>query len=144
VTTLQIRPFLFVLDNFEQVCPPIGGRRDIKPLPRLFKVLLAASVAFYGGGISVAPLAPDTAVQLLYSGQSRLRPNFLLTAENSPAIRTSVYAWMVLPLADRLGGARTKSVPSAILTGCKAGLQLLIGGALDLPKRQTALATPLM
>jgi len=93
----------------------------------------------------VAPLAQDSAVQLFVQRAIAARPNFLLTAENSPAIRDICLRLDGLPLAIELAAARTKVLsPSAILDRLQSRLQLLIGGRLICPNGNRHSATPLI
>jgi predicted ATPase/serine/threonine protein kinase len=139
----QSGPFLFVLDNFEQVLPAAAVVAEILAACPTLKVLVTSRecLRIYGEQeFPVAPLAQDSAMQLFAQRAIAVRPNFALTAENSPAIRDICLRLDGLPLAIELAAARTKLLsPRAILDRLQSRLQLLTGGALDLPKRQQAL-----
>jgi predicted ATPase len=63
-----------------------------------------------------------------------------MTPENSAAIQEICSRLDGLPLAIELAAARTKLLsPSAILDRLQSRLQLLTGGAHDLPERQQTL-----
>ena len=63
-----------------------------------------------------------------------------MTADSTPAIREICSRLDGLPLAIELAAARTKVLsPSAILDRVQSRLQLLTGGAVDLPQRQQTL-----
>ena len=67
-------------------------------------------------------------------------PDFAITSENAPAVREICSRLDGLPLAIELAAARTKVLsPGAILDRLQSRLQLLTGGALDLPERQQTL-----
>ena len=69
-----------------------------------------------------------------------VRPNFVVTAENSTAIREICARLDGLPLAIELAAARTRLLsPNAILDRLQSRLHLLTGGARDLPERQQTL-----
>jgi len=136
-------PFLFVLDNFEQVLPAATLLAEILAACPTVKMLVTsrAGLRLYGEQeFPVAPLEPDSAVQLFVQRATAVRPNFTLTAENTSVIGQICSRLDGLPLAIELAAARTKLLsPSAILERLGSRLQLLTGGALDLPERQQTL-----
>lgn len=136
-------PFLFVLDNFEQVLPAATFVAEILAACPNLKVLVTsrACLRVYGEQeFPVAPLEQDSAVQLFVQRATAVRLNFTMTAENSGAIREICSRVDGLPLAIELAAARTKLLsPQAILERLESRLQLLTGGALDLPERQQTL-----
>lgn len=88
----------------------------------------------------MAPLEQNSAVQLFAQRAAAVRPNFAITGENSAVIREICSKLDGLPLAIELAAARTKLLsPNAILERLQSRLQLLTGGALDLPERQQTL-----
>src|SRR5262249_23321672 len=88
----------------------------------------------------VAPLQPQSAVQLFVHRATGVRLNFSMSTENSAVIQEICSRLDGLPLAIELAAARTKLLsPSAILDRLQSRLQLLTGGALDLPERQQTL-----
>jgi predicted ATPase/DNA-binding winged helix-turn-helix (wHTH) protein len=136
-------PFLFVLDNFEQVLPAATMVAQILAACPTLKILVTsrACLRVYGEQeFPVAPLEHNSAVQLFVQRATAVRPNFTITAENSSAIREICARLDGLPLAIELAAARTKLLsPVAILDRLQSRLQLLTGGALDLPERQQTL-----
>jgi predicted ATPase/DNA-binding winged helix-turn-helix (wHTH) protein len=136
-------PFLFVLDNFEQVLPAATVLAEILAACPMVKVLVTsrACLRIYGEHeFPVAPLQQNSAVELFVQRATAVRPNFAVTGENSAAIREICLRLDGLPLAIELAAARTKVLsPSAILDRLQSRLQLLTGGALDLPERQQTL-----
>lgn len=139
----QSGPFLFVLDNFEQVLPAGKVVAEILASCPALKVLVTSRecLRIYGEQeYPVAPLEEDSAVQLFVQRAAAVRPTFALNPENSEAIREICRRLDGLPLAIELAAARTKLLsPSAILERLQSRLQLLTGGPLDLPKRQQTL-----
>ncbi|MBV8053059.1 MAG: winged helix-turn-helix domain-containing protein, partial [Acidobacteriaceae bacterium] len=136
-------PFLFVLDNFEQVLPAATLVAEMLAACPTLKVLVTsrACLRLYGEQeFPVAPLDQPSAVQLFVQRATAVRPNFAMTTENSAAIGGICSRLDCLPLAIELAAARTKLLaPVAILDRLQNRLQLLTGGALDLPERQQTL-----
>lgn len=137
------RPFLFVLDNFEQVLPAGRVVAEILASCPTVKALVTSRecLRIYGEQeFPVAPLEEDSAVQLFIQRATAVRPNFAVNVDNSDAIREICRRLDGLPLAIELAAARTKLLSaSAILERLQSRLQLLTGGPLDLPKRQQTL-----
>ena len=136
-------PFLLLLDNFEQVLPAaslVGG--ILAGCPSL-KILVTSRscLRLYGEHeFPVAPLRQSSAMELFVQRATAVRPNFAVTIENEPAIRDICTRLDGLPLAIELAAARTKVLsPTAILDRLQRRLQLLTGGAVDLPERQQTL-----
>jgi predicted ATPase/DNA-binding winged helix-turn-helix (wHTH) protein/predicted negative regulator of RcsB-dependent stress response len=136
-------PFLFLLDNFEQVLPAATLVAEILADCPNLKVLVTsrACLRIYGEQeFPVSPLEQNSAVQLFVQRATAVRPNFAITADNSTTIPEICSRLDGLPLAIELAAARTKLLsPKAILERLKSRLQLLTGGALDLPERQQTL-----
>ena len=136
-------PFLFVLDNFEQVLPAATLVADTLAACPSLKVLVTsrAALRLYGEQeFPVTPLEQDSAVQLFVNRATAVRPNFAVTPENSETIREICMRLDGLPLAIELAAPRTKLLsPQAILDRLQSRLQLLTGGAIDLPERQQTL-----
>lgn len=136
-------PFLLVLDNFEQVLPAATLVAELLAACPTLKALVTSRecLRIYGEQeFPVAPLQQDSAVQLFVQRAAAVRPNFVMTSENSTAIREICSRLDGLPLSIELAAARTKVLsPRAILDRLQSRLQLLTGGALDLPERQQTL-----
>jgi predicted ATPase len=136
-------PFLLVLDNFEQVLAAATIVADILEACPSLKVLVTsrAALRIYGEQeFPVSPLAQDSAIELFIQRASAVRPSFSMTPENAPAIREICSRLDGLPLAIELAAARTRVLsPSTMLDRLESRLQLLTGGALDLPQRQQTL-----
>jgi predicted ATPase/DNA-binding winged helix-turn-helix (wHTH) protein len=136
-------PFLLVLDNFEQVLPGATTVAEIlRGCPSL-KILVTSRAClriYEEQEFPVAPLEQNSAVELFAQRARTVRPNFVITSENADAIRQICLRLDGLPLAIELAAARTKVLsPSAILGRLQSRLQLLTGGARDLPERQQTL-----
>jgi len=136
-------PFLFVLDNFEQVLGAATLVADLLAACPSLKVLVTsrACLRIYGEQeFPVAPLEQNSALRLFAQRATAVRPNFAVTEDNTLAIRQICSRLDGLPLAIELAAARTKVLsPRAILDRLQSRLGLLTGGALDLPKRQQTL-----
>ena len=136
-------PFLLVLDNFEQVLPAASVVAETLVACPSLKILVTsrASLRIYGEqDFPVVPLAPNSAVELFAQRAAAVWPDFAMTPENAPAIQEICLRLDGLPLAIELAAARSKVLtPSAMLDRLQSRLQLLTGGALDLPERQQTL-----
>jgi len=136
-------PFLLLLDNFEQVLPAANIVGEILASCPCLKVLVTsrACLRLYGEQeFPVAALRQSSAMELFVQRATAVRPNFAVTPENGPAILDICTRVDGLPLAIELAAARSKVLsPTAILDRLQSRLQLLIGGALDLPERQQTL-----
>lgn len=139
----DVGPFLLLLDNFEQVLSAATLVAEILAVCPSLKIVVTsrACLRVYGEQeFPVAPLEQKSAVQLFVQRATAARPNFAINPENGPAIREICARLDGLPLAIELAAARTKVLsPSAILDRLQSRLQLLTGGALDLPVRQQTL-----
>lgn len=136
-------PFLLLLDNFEQVLPAATVLADVLEACPSLKILVTSRscLRVYGEQeFPVAPLAQDSAIELFVQRATAVRPSFALSPENAPAIREICSRLDGLPLAIELAAARTRVLsPNTMLDRLQSRLQLLTGGALDLPERQQTL-----
>ena len=136
-------PFLLVLDNFEQVLPAATLVGDILTACPGVKIVVTsrACLRLYGEQeFPVSPLPPTSAMDLFVQRATAVRPNFTRNSENGAAIAEICSRLDGLPLAIELAAARTKVLsPAAILDRLQSRLQLLTGGALDVPERQKTL-----
>ena len=135
--------FLLLLDNFEQVMPAATLISEILAACGNLKVLATSRECLHIYGeqeFPVTPLAQPAAVELFAQRAAAVRPAFALSAENAGLIQEICSRLDGLPLAIELAAARTKVLPlRAILDRLHSPLQLLTGGALDLPERQQTL-----
>jgi predicted ATPase/DNA-binding XRE family transcriptional regulator len=154
---LRDKQMLLLLDNFEhlltatlvvadlvEVCPGLtvlatsraplrlGGEHQfpVPPLPLPEATSLAA----------VDVLSQSPAVELFCQRARAVTPDFELTGANASPVARICQRLDGLPLAIELAAARVKLFPpKALLERLEAGLQLLAGGARDLPERQQTL-----
>ena len=92
------------------------------------------------GTTSLDALARNPAVMLFVERAMASKPDFALTSENARAIAEICNRLDGLPLAIELAAARVKTLPPAAMLGrLESRLQILTGGARDLPARQQTL-----
>ena len=136
-------PLLLILDNFEQVLAAARIVSEILAHCPFIKAVVTtrASLKIYGEQeFPVSPLMTSAALQLFEQRSMAVRPNFAITPENRVTIEAICRRLDGLPLAIELAAARTKVLsPSAILDRLQSRLELLTGGASDLPERQKTL-----
>ena len=136
-------PFLLVLDNFEQILPAAAVVAEILEACPFLKVLITSRscLRIYGEQeFPVAPLAQHAAIELFAQRAAAVWPDFAITSENRSTVQEICTRLDGLPLAIELAAARTKVLSTdAILDRLQSRLQLLTGGALDLPERQQTL-----
>ena len=134
---------MLLLDNFEQVLPAATVVAETLEACPSLKILVTSRscLRIYGEQeFPVTPLAQNSAVELFVQRAAAVWPDFAITRENTAAIQEICLRLDGLPLAIELAAARTKVLsPSAILDRLQSRLQLLTGGALDLPERQQTL-----
>lgn len=136
-------PFLLVLDNFEQVLPAAAFVAKTLEACTFLKILVTsrASLRVYGEQeFPVTALAQSAAVELFAQRAAAVRPEFSITSENAVAVQDICSRLDGLPLAIELAAARIKVLsPGTLLARLQSRLQLLTGGAVDLPERQQTL-----
>ena len=136
-------PFLLLLDNFEQVLPAatvVAETLDACPSLKML-VTSRSCLRIYGEQeYPVTPLAQNAAIELFVQRAAAVWPDFAISSENTRTVQEICARLDGLPLAIELAAARTKVLsPSAILNRLQSRLQLLTGGALDLPERHQTL-----
>ena len=149
-------PMLLVFDNFEQVtaaAPTVAELlRDCPELKQLVTSREALNVTgeqVYAvpplalpdvDTVSVAELADFEAVQLFVERAREANAEFVLTAENAPAVVELCVRMDGLPLAIELAAARLSMFsPQALVERLGNRLDLLKGGRRDAPERQRTL-----
>jgi predicted ATPase/DNA-binding winged helix-turn-helix (wHTH) protein len=136
-------PFLLAIDNFEQVLPAATVVAQILEACPTLKILVTSRscLRIYGEQeFPVRPLTQSFASELFAQRAAAVAPDFEVTSDNAPVVQEICARLDGLPLAIELAAARIKILPPrAILDRLQSRLQLLTGGALDLPERQQTL-----
>ena len=150
-------PMLFLMDNFEHLVEAAPTVAELLAMGPNLKILVTSRQALHVYGeheFPVPPLAlPDSrsassverlsqypAVALFIQRAVAAKPDFELNRENAPAVTEICARLDGLPLAIELAAARIKVLsPASMLTRLASRLQLLTGGARDLPERQQTL-----
>lgn len=147
------RSMLIVVDNFEQIVEGSPILSEIIAAAPSAKVLVTSRVILRLQNereYFVPPLAPpddpkvpvseiesNSAVRLFVDRAHAANKTFALSKENARDVAAICSTLEGLPLAIELAAARTKILsPSEILEKLDNRLQLLTGGARDLPERQ--------
>jgi predicted ATPase len=157
VDHLRGRQLLLVLDNFEQVLAAATVVDSLLRAGAGLRVLVTSRAPLQIGGeheYPVPPLAlpasgrsftPEAvsqyaAVALFIERATAIKPDFVVTNANAPAISELCTRLDGLPLAIELAAARIRLLsPEAMLPRLGQGLALLSGGRRDLPARQRTL-----
>jgi len=155
--TLSRSAMLLVLDNFEHLVSAAPMVADLlTSAPRLKLLVTSRSpLHIYGehefpvpslelpdpkGVLALDKLSQNQSVALFIKRAAAIKPDFELTETNASAVATICVRLDGLPLAIELAAARIKLLsPGAIETRLQSRLQLLTGGARDLPARQQTL-----
>ena len=154
---LQNRQMLLVLDNFEHLlaaAPVVAAL--LEACPRL-NVLATSRAPLHLGGEHQFPVPPlplpdatpqspadglqcSPALELFRQRAQAVVPTFELTDTNAATVARICQRLDGLPLAIELAAARVKLFhPQALLAKLDRRLQVLTGGARDLPRRQQTL-----
>jgi predicted ATPase/tRNA A-37 threonylcarbamoyl transferase component Bud32 len=151
------QPMLLLLDNFEHLIgagPTLAELLALAPNLKFLVTSRAALRIYDEHEFPVPPLAlpsarssfpPEvlaqfSAINLFIQRAVAVKPDFNLNQENASAVAEICARLDGLPLAIELAAARVKLLsPSAIHTRLASRLQLLTGGARDLPARQQTL-----
>ena len=154
---LRGRSLLLVLDNFEQVLAAAPLLAELLTACPGLKVLVTSRAALHLSGEHEFPVPPlelpdpkhlpdlETlsqyeAVTLFIQRARAARPDFQVTNASAPAVAELCARLDGLPLAIELAAARVKLLsPQALLARLGRRLNLLTGGARDLPARQQTL-----
>jgi predicted ATPase len=149
-------PMLLLLDGFEHLISAASVVADLVAAGPKLKILVTSRSPLHVYGeheFPVPPLAvPDPravtletlsqyeSVALFVQRAVAVKPNFVLTEESATAVAEICARLDGLPLAIELAAARVKLLsPSAMRARLESRLQLLTGGARDLPARQQTL-----
>ena len=139
---------LLVLDNFEHIIAAAPRVAQLLSECPTIKLLVTSREVLHVGGeydVPVAPLALQTeAVQLFLERARAVKPAFGVSPETAGVITSICRALEGLPLAIELAAARTRHMSAfALLDRLERRLDVLVGGAQDLPQRQRALRNTL-
>ncbi|MGA8492004.1 MAG: protein kinase [Terriglobales bacterium] len=150
-------PMLLLLDNFEHLIQAAPAVAELLPTAPNLKIMVTSRAALHVYGeyeFPVPPLAmPDSlakpplemllqypAVALFVQRAVAVKPDFELNRENASAVTEICARLDGLPLAIELAAARVKVLsPTSMRTRLTSRLQLLTGGARDMPQRQQTL-----
>ena len=154
---LHAKQLLLLLDNFEQVLPAAGVVADLLATSTGLKVLVTSRAPLRVQAEREFPVPvlalPDPgqlpplerltqydAVRLFIQRAQDVKPNFTVTNANAPAVAEICVRLDGLPLAIELAAVRIKLLPPpALLNRLSNRLNVLTGGARDLPARHQTL-----
>jgi predicted ATPase/DNA-binding CsgD family transcriptional regulator len=157
ISSLHVQRVLLVLDNFEQVllaaihlatllesCPQltllVTSREILHLRAEQQYTLLPLALPHLDQLPDLESLRQSAAVTLFIQRVQSIKPEFVLTKGNARTIAEICHRLDALPLAIELAAARIKILsPQALLARLEHRLQVLTGGALDLPERQRTL-----
>lgn len=150
-------PLLVLLDNFEHLTPAAAMVAELLTMAPNLKALVTSRAALHVYGEHEFPVPPFAlpasrsslplevvsqypAVSLFLQRAIAVKPDFEVTEESTRTVAEICARLDGLPLAIELAAARVKLLsPSAMLTRLESRLQLLTGGARDLPARHQTL-----
>lgn len=150
-------PVLLIFDNFEHLADAVPVVAELLTVSPSLKILVTSRAPLHVYGEHEFPVpaleAPDPrsaltreallqypAVALFLQRATAVRPDFAISNENAAAVAAICARLDGLPLAIELAAARVKLLsPAAIQDRLESRLQLLTGGARDLPARQQTL-----
>jgi predicted ATPase len=150
-------PILILLDNFEHLVAEAPQVAELLATSMMLKLLATSRAPLHVYGeheLPVPPLTlPDTktlppietlqqcpAVALFTHRARAVKPDFEINKDNAAAVAAICARLDGLPLAIELAAARVKLLsPAAMQPRLESRLQLLTGGAKDLPLRQQTL-----
>jgi len=151
------RPMLLLLDNFEHLVSAASVVADLLSIAPMLKIVVTsqAPLHVYGehefpvpplelagakSGLPLEALSRLPAVALFVERAQAVKSDFALTNENASAVAAICTRLDGLPLAIELAAARIKLLsPAAMMARLESCLNLLTGGACDLPARQRTL-----
>ena len=150
-------PSLLVLDNFEQITDAAAVVRELLDACPDLQILVTSRVVLHIYGEREFPVPPldlpadetlsspaalmeCASIALFAQRAAAARPDFSLTTANAAAVVDICRRLDGLPLAIELAAARVKILPPTELRArLEHRLELLTGGARDLPQRQQTL-----
>ena len=150
-------PRLLVLDNFEHLTDAVSTVAELLAVGANLKILVTSRAPLHVYGEHEFPLPPlvlpdshsmpaldvlsqCSAIVLFVQRAVAAKPDFELNRENASAVSEICARLDGLPLAIELAAARVKVLsPASMRTRLTSRLQLLTGGALDMPHRHQTL-----
>ena len=157
VRHLEEKRMLLILDNFEHLLPAAEFVSKLLASTRHLRILVTSRAALRISAEQEFPVPPmslpsrfgrpdpiememSEAVTLFLQRARAVSPAFDLTPANAEAIREICFRLDGLPLALELAAARIRTLePSDLARRLNRSLDLLTGGARDLPLRQQTL-----
>lgn len=154
---LHDKHMLLVLDNFEQVTAAAPVVAELLAAAPKLRILVSSRAALrvYGEKEFLVPplrlpklgqlpsldqLTQYEAVRLFIERAQDVKPDFVVTNENAPAVAEICHRLDGLPLAIELAATRIRLLPpNTLLTRLASRLKLLTSGARTLPARQQTL-----
>ena len=151
---LRDKQMLIVVDNFEQVMTAAPNIAELIAAASGLKILITSRVLLHLSAerefvvpplempsdvsqVSLDELSNYEAIRLFVERAQNAKSNFALREENARSVAEICARLDGLPLAIELAAARVKILtPNAILAKLENRLNLLTGGAKDLPARQ--------
>jgi predicted ATPase/serine/threonine protein kinase len=151
------QPMLLLLDNFEHLVAAAPLVAQLLTTGPKLKVVVTSQAPLHVYGEHEFPVPPLAladpasipslevlsrlpAIALFVARAKAVKHEFALTRENAPVVAAICARLDGLPLAIELAAARIKLLsPSAMLARLEGRLNLLTGGARDLPSRQQTL-----
>ncbi len=151
------QPMLLLLDNFEHLVSAAPLVAQLLTTGPKLKVVVTSQAPLHVYGEHEFPVPPLAladprsipplevlsclpAIALFVARAKAVKHEFALTKENAPVVAAICARLDGLPLAIELAAARIKLLsPSAMLARLEGRLNLLTGGARDLPSRQQTL-----
>jgi predicted ATPase/DNA-binding CsgD family transcriptional regulator len=148
------KQLLLVLDNFEQVVDAAPRVAELLSAAPQLKVLITSRLVLHVRAEQEFPVSPLTlpdphqlppleslsqyaAVALFIARAQAVKPDFVVTNQNAPAVAEICVRLDGLPLAIELAAARSKLfAPEALLKRLERRLGVLTGGPRDAPARQ--------
>ncbi|HTD55790.1 MAG TPA: protein kinase [Silvibacterium sp.] len=149
------QPLLLLLDNFEHLLSAASDVAELLTFNPNLKVMVTSQALLHIYGehelpvpalavpdLRSVPQAPEAlsrfaAVALFLERAKAVKHDFTLTKHNAAAVAAICARLDGLPLAIELAASRVKLLsPTAMLTRLESSLDLLTGGARDLPVRQ--------
>ena len=157
--SLAGRELLLVLDNVEQVAEAASELANLLADCPALTVLVTSRVQLHVSAEREYPVAPlpvpamnqvaniddlrqSDAIRLFVARAQGVKPDFLLTTANAPAVADICRRLDGLPLAIELAAARIKVLPPASLRArLDHALPILTGGGRDRPAHQQTMRT---